>query len=185
MINEIKQDSEKRMKKSIENLQTDLLKIRTGRANVSLLDHIQVDYYGTPTPLPQIASVTSSDSRTLTVTPWEKSMVAIIEKAILTSDLGLNPSTAGITIRVPMPPLTEERRKELIKVVRNECEQGRVSVRNIRRDANNQLKDLVKDKTISEDDERRAGEFVQKLTDKYIGEIEVLLVEKEKELMQV
>ncbi|HHT0591725.1 TPA: ribosome recycling factor [Legionella anisa] len=185
MINEIKQDSEKRMKKTIEALQTDLTKIRTGRANVGLLDHVQVDYYGTMTPLNQVANVTASDSRTILVTPWEKSLVPAIEKAILNSDLGLNPATAGTAIRVPMPPLTEERRKELIKVVRNEGEQGKVSVRNIRRDANNQLKDLVKDKAISEDDERRATEVIQKLTDKYILEIDALLAEKEKDLMEI
>lgn len=185
MINEIKQDSEKRMKKTIESLQNDMSKIRTGRANAGLLDHVQVDYYGTPTPLGQVANITASDSRTITVTPWEKSMVAAVEKAILTSDLGLNPSTNGNAIRVPMPPLTEERRKELIKVVRNEGEQGRVSIRNIRRDANSQLKDLVKDKSISEDDERRATEVIQKLTDKYVAEIDALLVVKEKDLMEI
>ncbi|KTD06581.1 ribosome recycling factor [Legionella gratiana] len=185
MINEIKQDSEKRMKKTIESLQIDMSKIRTGRANVGLLDHIQVDYYGNLTPLNQVANVSASDSRTILVTPWEKSMVSAIEKAILTSDLGLNPSTAGSAIRVPMPPLTEERRKELIKVVRNEGEQGKVSIRNIRRDANSQLKELVKDKSISEDDERRAVEAIQKLTDKYILEVDALLAEKEKDLMAV
>ncbi|WP_133135177.1 ribosome recycling factor [Legionella rowbothamii] len=185
MINEIKQDSERRMKKTIESLQVDMTKIRTGRANVGLLDHVHVDYYGTPTPLNQIANITASDSRTIMVTPWEKSMVAAVEKAILTSDLGLNPSTAGAAIRVPMPPLTEERRKELIKVVRNEGEQGKVSIRNIRRDANTQLKDLVKDKSISEDDERRATEVIQKLTDKYIAEVDVLLANKEKDLMEI
>jgi ribosome recycling factor len=185
MINDIKQDSEKRMKKCVEALQTDLSKIRTGRANVGLLDHVQIDYYGTMTPLSQVANVSASDSRTILVTPWEKSMVSTIEKAILNSDLGLNPATAGTAIRVPMPPLTEERRKELIKVVRNEGEQGKVSVRNVRRDANNQLKDLVKDKTISEDEERRATEVIQKLTDKYILEIDTLLSEKEKDLMEI
>ena len=185
MINEIKQDSEKRMKKTIESLQIDMTKIRTGRANASLLDHVQVDYYGNLSPLSQVANISTSDSRTIVVTPWEKSMVAAIEKAILTSDLGLNPSTAGTVIRVPMPPLTEERRKELIKVVRNEGEQGRVSIRNIRRDANSQLKDLVKDKAISEDDERRATEVVQKLTDKYIAEVDAVLAEKEKDLMAI
>ena len=146
MINEIKQDSERRMKKTIESLHVDMSKIRTGRANVGFLDHVQVDYYGTITPLNQVANVSASDARTILVTPWEKSMVAAIEKAILNSDLGLNPATMGSAIRVPMPPLTEERRKELIKVVRNEGEQGKVSIRNIRSDANNQLKDLVKDK---------------------------------------
>ncbi|USQ12702.1 ribosome recycling factor [Legionella lytica] len=185
MINEIKQDSERRMKKTIESLQVDMTKIRTGRANVGLLDHVHVDYYGTSTPLSQVANITASDSRTIMVTPWEKSMVAAVEKAILTSDLGLNPSTAGAAIRVPMPPLTEERRKELIKVVRNEGEQGKVSIRNIRRDANSQLKDLVKDKSISEDDERRAAEVIQKLTDKYIAEVDVLLANKEKDLMEI
>lgn len=185
MINEIKQDSEKRMKKTIEALHNDMSKVRTGRANVGFLDHVQVDYYGTMTPLNQIANVTTSDSRTLLVTPWEKSMVAAVEKAILTSDLGLNPATNGNAIRVPMPPLTEERRKELIKVVRHEGEQGKVSIRNIRRDANNQLKDLVKEKAISEDDERRATEVIQKLTDKYIQEVDALLVEKEKDLMEI
>lgn len=185
MINEIKQDSEKRMMKTIESLKVDMTKIRTGRANAGLLDHVQVDYYGTPTLLSQVANITASDSRTILVTPWEKSMVAAVEKAILTSDLGLNPATSGNAIRVPMPPLTEERRKELIKVVRNEGEQGRVSVRNIRRDANSQLKDLVKDKAISEDDERRATDVIQKLTDKYIAEIDALLVAKEKDLMEI
>jgi ribosome recycling factor len=185
MINEIKQDSEKRMKKAIEVLNVDMSKIRTGRANAGLLDHVQVDYYGTMTPLNQISNVTVSDSRTLLVTPWEKNMVAPIEKAILTSDLGLNPATSGNAIRVPMPPLTQERRKELIKVVRNEGEQGKVSIRNIRREANNQLKDLVKEKTISEDEERRATEIIQKLTDKYILEVDTLLGEKEKDLMDI
>lgn len=185
MINEIKQDSEKRMKKSIESLQIDMTKIRTGRASAGFLDHVQVDYYGNLTPLTQVASITTSDSRTILVTPWEKSMVAAIEKAILTSDLGLNPATAGSAIRVPMPPLTEERRKELIKVVRNEGEQCRVSIRNIRRDANSQLKDLVKDKSISEDDEHRACEVIQKLTDKYIAEVDGVLSQKEKDLMEI
>lgn len=185
MINNIKQDAEKRMKKTVETLQHELTKIRTGRANASLLDHVQVDYYGNMTPLSQVANVSSSDSRTLLVTPWEKSMAAAIEKAILNSGLGLNPSSAGSAIRVPMPALTEERRKDLIRVVRAEGEQGRVSVRNIRRDANTQLKDLVKDKSISEDDERRANDLVQKLTDKYIAEVDVALAAKEKDLMEI
>lgn len=185
MINNIKQDSEKRMKKTIEALHVDMTKVRTGRASAGFLDHVQVDYYGNPTPLSQVANVTTSDSRTIVVTPWEKSMVAAIEKAILNSGLGLNPATAGSAIRVPMPPLTEERRKELIKVVRNEGEQCRVSIRNIRRDANSQLKDLVKDKSISEDDERRATEVIQKLTDKYIAEVDVVLSSKEKDLMEI
>lgn len=185
MINEIKSNSEKRMKKTVETLQHELTKVRTGRANAGLLDHIQVDYYGTMSPIHQVANVTVSDSRTLLVTPWEKSMVAAVEKAILTSDLGLNPSTAGNAIRIPMPPLTEERRKELIKVVRHEGEQARVSIRGIRRDANTQLKDLVKSKDISEDDERRSEDVIQKLTDKYIEEIEVVLTGKEKDLMAI
>jgi len=185
MINDVKNDAEKRMKKTVESLQHEMTKIRTGRANASLLDHVQVDYYGNLTPLSQIANVTSSDSRTLLVTPWEKSMVAAIEKAILNSGLGLNPATAGTAIRVPMPALTEERRKEMIKVVRSEAEQGRVSIRNIRRDANNRLKELVKDKAISEDDEHRANDIVQKLTDKYIAEVEVVLTDKERDLMEI
>ena len=185
MINDIKQNAEKRMKKTVESLQHEMSKIRTGRANASLLDHVQVDYYGNLTPLSQVASVASSDSRTLLVTPWEKSMVAAIEKAILTSDLGLNPATAGSAIRVPMPALTEERRKEMIKIVRGEAEQGRVSIRNIRRDANNQLKELVKSKAIAEDDEHRANDLIQKLTDKYIAEADTVLADKEKDLMVI
>lgn len=185
MINDVKVDTEKRMKKTVESLKHEMTKIRTGRASASFLDHVQVDYYGNLTPLNQVASVSSSDSRTLMVTPFEKSMVAAIEKAILTSDLGLNPATAGTAIRVPMPALTEERRKEMIKVVRSEAEQGRVSIRNVRRDANNTLKELVKGKDISEDDERRANDLVQKLTDKYIAEIEVVLTAKEKDLMAI
>lgn len=185
MINDIKQDAEKRMKKTIESLKHEMAKIRTGRANASLLDHVQVDYYGNQTPLTQVANISSSDSRTLLVTPFEKSMVAAIEKAILTADLGLNPATAGTAIRVPMPALTEERRKEMIRIVRGEAEQGRVSVRNVRRDANNQLKDLVKDKAISEDDERRASDIIQKLTDKYIAEVDAVLAVKEKDLMEI
>lgn len=185
MINDIKQDAEKRMKKAVESLQYEMTKIRTGRANSSLLDHVQVDYYGSATPLNQVASVTSSDARTLLVTPWEKTMVAAVEKAILNAGLGLNPSTAGNAIRVPMPALTEERRKEMIRVVRAEAEQGRVTIRNIRRDANNTLKDLVKSKDISEDDEHRANDIVQKLTDKYIAEVDVVLHEKEKDLIEI
>lgn len=173
------------MQKSVEALRHEMGKIRTGRANVGFLDHVVVDYYGNPTPLSQVASVTASDARTLLVTPWEKSMIAVVEKAILTSDLGLNPATAGNAIRVPLPALTEERRKEMIKIVRHEAEQGRVSIRNIRRDANQQLKDWVKEKHISEDDERRTSEWIQKTTDKYIADIEVILNEKEKDLMEI
>lgn len=185
MINEIKLDAEKRMKKTVESLQHEMTKIRTGRANASFLDHVMVDYYGSPTSLSQVASVNTSDSRTLLVTPFEKSMMAAIEKAILNSDLGLNPASAGTAIRVPMPALTEERRKEMTKVVRGEAEQGRVSIRNIRRDANSNFKDLVKEKQISEDDERRAIDIIQKLTDKYIAEIDTVLATKEKDLMQI
>lgn len=185
MINEIKQEAEKRMQKAVESLHHEMAKIRTGRANASLLDHVQVDYYGSLTPLNQVANVTVSDSRTLLVTPWDKSMAQAVEKAILTSDLGLNPAAAGAAIRVPMPALTEERRKEMIRVVRGEAEQGRVSVRNIRRDANNQLKELVKEKEISEDDERRASDIIQKLTDKYIADVDTFLAEKEKDLLAI
>lgn len=184
-MNDIKADTEKRMKKTVESLQNEMTKIRTGRANASLLDHVQVDYYGTLTPINQVANITSSDSRTLLVTPWEKQMVAAIEKAILTSDLGLNPATAGHAIRVPMPALTEERRKEMTRIVRGEAEQARVSIRNIRRDANNHFKELVKAKTMVEDDERRSNEYIQKLTDKYIAEIDAVLAEKEKDLMEI
>lgn len=185
MINDIKQDAEKRMKKAVESLRVEMSRLRTGRASAALLDHVIVDYYGNPSPLNQVASVTSSDARTLMVTPWEKGMLAAIEKAILNSNLGLNPSSTGAAVRVPMPALTEERRKEMIRVVRGEAEQGRVVIRNIRRDANNHLKDLVKSKEISEDDERRAIEVVQKLTDKYIAEVEVVLTDKEKDLMEI
>ena len=185
MINDIKLDTETRMKKAVDSLRHEMTKIRTGRANASLLDHVFVEYYGNPTPLNQVATVSSSDSRTLLVTPFEKTMVAAVEKAILTSDLGLNPATAGTAIRVPMPALTEERRKDLIKVVRAEAEQGRVSVRNIRRDANTHLKDLLKSKDISEDDDRRGSDIIQKLTDKYIAEVEIVLNEKEKDLMEI
>ena len=185
MINEIRQDAEKRMHKTLESLQHELTKIRTGRANAGLLDHVQVDYYGNLTPLNQVASVSASDSRTLVVTPWEKSMAAAVEKAILNAGLGLNPSSAGSAIRVPMPALTEERRKEMTKVVRAEGEQGRVAIRNVRRDANTRLKDMVKDKVISEDDERRGSDVIQKLTDKFIADLDAIIVEKEKDLMEI
>jgi ribosome recycling factor len=184
-MNDVKTESEKKMKKTVESLQHEMTKIRTGRANASLLDHVQVDYYGTLSPINQVANITSSDSRTLLVTPWEKSMTAAIEKAILTSDLGLNPATAGSAIRVPMPALTEERRKEMTKIVRGEAEQARVSIRNIRRDANNYFKESVKDKSMAEDDERRGNEYIQKLTDKYIAEIDAVLADKEKDLMEI
>lgn len=185
MIEDIRKDAEHRMKKSLEAFALELTRIRTGRANASLLDHIQVDYYGSLMPISQVANITVSDARTITVTPWEKPMVAAIEKAILNSDLGLNPATAGTTIRVPLPPLTEERRKELIKVVRHEGEQAKVAMRNVRRDANNQFKDLVKDKLLTEDDERKGTDIIQKLTDKFIAEVDAVLAEKEKELMAI
>lgn len=185
MLNEIMNDAEKRMKKSLESLHLDFAKLRTGRAHPSLLDHIKVDYYGAEMPLSQVASVSVSDPRTLLVAPWEKQMVQVIEKAILTSDLGLNPATSGTNIRVPMPPLTEQRRKEMTKVVRGEAENAKVAIRNIRRDANQQLKELLKDKEISEDDERRGEEKIQKLTDKYIVEVDHMLQEKEADLMEV
>jgi ribosome recycling factor len=185
MIEEIKQDARVRMQKSIEALKHELTKIRTGRAHPSLLDHIKVDYYGSEVPLTQAANIVAEDSRTLSVTPWEKSMVQVIEKAIMTSDLGLNPNTAGTVIRIPMPPLTEERRKDLVKVVRAEGEGARVAVRNIRRDANNDLKELLKEKEISEDDERRAMDDIQKLTDEFVKEVDKLLTVKEAELMEI
>lgn len=185
MINDIKLDAEKRMKKTVEALHHEMAKIRTGRANASLLDHVQVDYYGNLTPITQVASISSLDARTLVVTPWEKSMVGTVEKAILTADLGLNPSTAGVTIRVPMPALTEQRRKEMVRIVRGEAEQARVSIRGVRRDANHQLKELVKSKSISEDDEHRANDIIQKLTDKFIMDVEAVLAEKENDLLEM
>ena len=185
MIDEIIKDAEVRMGKSIDSLHTEFSKIRTGRAHPSLLDQIQVDYYGSATPINQVANVTIEDSRTLVVTPWEKDMVAKVEKAIMGSDLGLNPATAGTVIRIPMPPLTEERRRDLVKVVRHEAEQGRVAIRNIRRDANSDFKDLLKEKEISEDEERKAGESIQKLTDTYVAKIDKVLADKEAELMEV
>ena len=185
MIDEIIADAEVRMGKSIDSLQTELTKIRTGRAHPSLLDQIQVDYYGANTPINQVANVSVEDSRTLVVTPWEKDMVAKVEKAIMGSDLGLNPATAGTVIRIPMPPLTEERRRDLVKVVKHEAEQARVAIRNIRRDANSDFKDLLKEKEISEDEERKAEERVQKLTDTYVGKIDKVLADKEAELMEV
>lgn len=185
MINEVKNDAETRMKKSIEALKHELAKLRTGRAHPSLLDHVTVDYYGSEVPLSQVANVNAEDARTLSVAPWDKGMVKAVEKAIMTSDLGLNPATSGTVIRVPMPPLTEERRREMIKIVRNEGEGAKVAIRNIRRDANNDLKVKVKDKTITEDDERRAQEDIQKLTDRYVAEVDKLLEGKEKDLLEI
>jgi len=184
-VSEIKKTAEQKMHKSIETLKADLAKVRTGRAHVGILDHIQVDYYGSPTQISQVANLTLLDARTIGVQPWEKKMVAVIEKAIRESDLGLNPSTQGDLIRVPTPPLTEERRKEIVKMVKGEGEDSKVAVRNIRRDANEALKKLLKDKGCSEDDERRAQEDVQKLTDRYVAEVDKLIAEKEKELMTV
>ena len=185
MIDDVKKTTEQKMKKTIETLKSDLAKVRTGRAHTGLLDHITVDYYGTPTPLPQVSNVTLLDARTIGVTPWEKKMSGTIEKAIRDSDLGLNPSTTGDTVRVPMPALTEERRKELIKVVRHEGENARVAVRNVRRDAIHHLKELLKQKKVAEDAERRAQDDVQKLTDRHIADIDKLLQQKETDLMAV
>jgi ribosome recycling factor len=185
VLNDIKKDAGERMAKSVAALQQELTKIRTGRAHTSLLDHITVEYYGSQVPLNQVSNVGVEDSRTLTVTPWEKEMVAVIEKAILNSDLGLNPATAGTVIRVPLPPLTEERRKDLIKVVRHEAEGGRIAVRNIRRDAIHDIKDLLKEKMIGEDDEHRAEDEIQEITDKYVAEIDEILKAKEDELMEI
>ena len=184
-IADIKQAVTQKMSKSLEALKNDLAKVRTGRAHVGLLDHLRVDYYGTGTPINQVANVTLVDARTIGVQPYEKKMVQAIERAIRDSDLGVNPATSGDMIRVPMPALTEERRKELIKVVRGEAENARVAMRNIRRDANASLKEMVKAKTATEDEERRTQDEVQKLTDKHIGEIDKQLAEKEKDLLAV
>ena len=185
MLDEIKKDAGERMAKSVASLRQELTKIRTGRAHTSLLDHITVEYYGSQVPLNQVSNVGVEDSRTLTVTPWEKDMVQPIEKAIMTSDLGLNPASAGTVIRVPLPALTEERRKDMIRVVRQEAEGGRVAIRNIRRDAIGDVKDLLKEKMIGEDDERRAEEDIQGITDKYVAEVDQVLADKEAELMEI
>ena len=185
MIADIKKTAETKMAKSVEALRHDLQKVRTGRAHTGLLDHLNVDYYGTPMPIAQCANITLADARTIAVQPWEKKMIPVIEKAIRDSDLGLNPATSGDVIRVPMPALTEERRKELIKVVRHEAEDARIAVRNIRRDANDHLKKLLKDHAVAEDDERHAQIDVQKLTDRYIAEIDKVLAAKETDLMAI
>ena len=185
MIDEILTDAETRMGKSVDSLRSDLTKIRTGRAHPSLLDQLMVDYYGTDTPINQVANVTVEDSRTLAVAPWEKQMVAVVEKAIINSGLGLNPSTAGNLIRIPMPPLTEERRRELVKVVKGDGENAKIAIRNIRRDANSDFKDLLKEKEISEDESRQAEDGVQKLTDKFVASVDEVIAVKEKELMEV
>ncbi len=185
MINEIKQDAKQRMEKSVDALRSQISKVRTGRAHPSLLDGVMVNYYGVDTPLKQLANITTEDSRTLALTVFDKSASQAVEKAIMTSDLGLNPAAAGTVIRIPLPPLTEERRRDLVKIVRAEAEQGRVAVRNIRRDANSDLKELLKEKEITEDEERRAAEEIQKLTDTYVAKIDQALAEKEKDLMEV
>jgi ribosome recycling factor len=185
MIADIKKSAEQKMQKSLEALKLDLGKVRTGRAHTGLLDHITVDYYGTPIAINQVANVSLADARTITVAPWEKKMLGAIEKAIRNSDLGLNPMTVGELVRVPMPALTEERRRDLTRIVKNEAETARVAMRNIRRDANAHLKELLKDKKIAEDEERRGQDEIQKLTDRYIAEIEKILQTKEAELMAV
>lgn len=185
MIDDILKDADARMGKSIEALKNELTKLRTGRAHTSLLDHITVDYYGTETALNQVATVSVADARMLTVTPWEKNMVQAVEKAIMTSNLGLNPATSGTVIRVPLPALTEERRKDMIKVVRGEGEGSKVAIRNIRRDANSDFKDLLKEKDISEDEERQAEAAIQKITDKRTAEVDAVLEVKEKDLMEL
>ena len=185
MIDDILKDTESRMGKSVDSLRNELIKIRTGRAHPSLLDQIMVDYYGTDTPINQVANVTVEDSRTLAVAPWEKQMVAVVEKAIINSGLGLNPATTGNLIRIPMPPLTEERRRELVKVVKADGEHAKIAVRNIRRDANSDFKDLLKEKDISEDESRQAEDSVQKLTDKFVSGVDEVIAVKEKELMEI
>lgn len=185
MIDEIRTEAEERMKKSIQALEAAFARIRTGRASPALLDDVKVDYYGTPTPLNQVAGITVEDARSLLISPWEKKMVPVIEKAILKSDLGLTPNTTADVVRLPMPPLTEESRKGLGKQARAEAENARVSIRNIRRDANGQLKDLLKEKEISEDEERRAEDQIQKLTDRFVAEVDQLLEAKEADLMEI
>ncbi len=185
MIADIKKSAEQKMQKSLESLKADLAKIRTGRAHTGILDHVMVDYYGNPTAINQVANVTLIDSRTIGVAPWEKKMVGAVERAIRDSDLGLNPASQGDLIRVPMPALTEERRRDLIKVVKQEGEGAKVAIRNVRRDANDHFKDLLKDKAISEDDDRRAQDDIQKLTDRYVSEVDKMLQVKETELMAI
>lgn len=185
MLEDIKKDANERMNKCILSFRNELKRLRTGRAHTGLLEHLRVEYYGNEVPLQQVANVVVEDARTLSVTPWEKTMVSVIEKAIMKSDLGLMPNTAGTVIRVPMPALTEERRREMTKVVRHEAENARVAVRNVRRDVMNELREMLKEKLVSQDDDRRAQDDIQKLTDKHVAEIDQVLTEKEKELMQV
>ena len=184
MINDIKKDAEQRMQRGVEAFKEDIRKLRTGRAHAGLLEHVMVDYYGTNVPVKQTANVSVEDARTLVVTPWEKKMVAAVEKAILNSNLGLNPVTAGQVIRVPLPPMTEERRRDLVKVVRQHAESGRVALRNVRREALGELKDALKERMITEDDERRGQEEIQKLTDRYVASVDALLKDKETEIME-
>jgi ribosome recycling factor len=185
MLEELKKDAATRMTKCVQNFQADLKKLRTGRAHPSLIEHLKVDYYGSEVPLQQVASIAVEDGRTLVISPWEKNVVQAIEKAIFKSDLGLTPMTAGTVIRIPMPALTEERRRDITKVLRHDAENARVAVRNVRRDVMNEIKDKLKKKTVSQDDERRAETDVQKLTDKHVAEIDALLAAKEKEVMQI
>jgi ribosome recycling factor len=185
MLAEIKSDARARMSKSLENLRHELAKIRTGRAHPSLLEHVHVDYYGSEVPIGQAASVTVEDARTLSVTPWDKSMVAVIEKAILKSDLGLNPATAGQVIRIPLPPLTEERRRDLGRVVHQEGENAKIAIRNIRRDANHHIKELLKEKEISEDEERKAEQDIQDVTNVAVSKVDEIVEEKEQELLEI
>jgi ribosome recycling factor len=185
MIDDIKKDARDRMGKSIEALKSSLGKVRTGRAHPSLLDHLTVDYYGSEVPISQVANIAVEDARTLSITPWEKPMIQVIEKAIMTSDLGLNPATAGMVIRIPMPPLTEETRRDLVKVVRQDAESAKVAIRNIRRDANSDFKELLKEKEISEDEERKAQDDVQRITDEFVGKVDKVVEVKEAELMEI
>jgi len=185
MIEDLKKDAAERMSKCVAALKVEFKRMRTGRASTSLLEHLRVDFYGTESPLSQVANVIVEDARTLAVTPWDKSMIPVIEKAIMKSDLGLTPNTAGAVIRLPMPALTEERRRDLVKVAKHETENARVAVRNVRRDAMNDLRDMLKEKLVSQDDDRRAQEEIQKLTDKFIAECDAVLAEKEKDLLQV
>ncbi len=185
MIDEIIEDAEQRMKKSIESMRSEMAKIRTGRASAALIDHLTVDYYGTATPINQVANISVQDARTLAVQPWEKNMVPVVEKAIMEANLGFNPVTAGDIIRIPMPALTEERRREMVKIAAAEGESGKVAVRNIRRDANSDFKELLNDKEITEDDDHRAQDLVQKLTDKFVAEIDAIVAEKETEILTV
>ncbi|MEA5444390.1 ribosome recycling factor [Gammaproteobacteria bacterium AB-CW1] len=185
MIEDLKKDASERMKKSVSSLREELSRMRTGRANTSLLEPIKVDYYGAPTPINQVANVAVEDARTLAVTPWEKDMVPKVEKAIMSANLGLSPVTAGSVIRVPLPPLTEERRRDMIRLAKGEAENARVAIRNIRRDILSDVKELLKEKEITEDDDRKAQEEIQKVTDKFVGEVDAVVAEKEKELLEV